>query len=146
MRRAVALVILICLVTALLCGCKSDEQKIEDRLNQFLFAFNTGDMEAVLDCYDAKTRNANKAILGLGNNLLGDSLLGMSFQGLFALSVGLMSEGELLRVEDVVVEIHSSGTRATVSATLYYEDYSESHNSQIQLTMIKENGDWYITP
>lgn len=143
MKKIVLFLLCIVLLVPILSGCKSDEVLIKERVDQLLFAFNSGDMEGVLNCYDAKTRNANKALLGLGNKLLGDN---MDLSGLFSLVVGFASEGEMLRMEDVQITVNAKGTKATVKAKLYYSDIENEQETLLQLTMVKEDGDWFITP
>lgn len=147
MRKCVLLLLCVtCMIATMLCGCKSDEVKIQERLDAALFAFNSGDMEGVLDCYDARTRNVNKAVLGIGNSLLGMGGIDIGLSSLFALSVGLQSDGELARLEDVQITIGADGTRANVEAVLCYEDTDDTLELPLKITMVKENGDWFITP
>ena len=145
-KRLILLICMLGMISTMLCSCKSDEVKIQERVDAVVFAFNSGDMEGVLDCYDAKTRNANKAALGIGDSLLGMSGFDIGLSSLFALTVGLQSDGEMVRVEDVQITIHTDGNRATVNALLHYESMSGGYDSDLQLSMIKENGDWYLTP
>ena len=145
-KRVLLLICVTGMIMAMLCGCKSDEVKIQERLDAVVFAFNSGDMEGVLDCYDAKTRNVNKAVMGIGNGLLGMGGIDIGLSSLFALTVGLQSNGDLVRVEDVQITMNTDRTRATVNATLCYEDVDGGYDTPLQMTMIKENGDWFITP
>ena len=146
MRKRLAVFAVILLLVPMLCACQSDEQKIEARVYAIVDAFNSGDMEAVLDCYDAKTRNANKALMNIGGGLLGMAGIDVGLADLFGLTVGLMSDGELVRVEDMQISINGDNTRAEVSATLYYHDIEGGYDMPLELTLIKEDGDWYITP
>lgn len=145
-KRLLLLICIFGMIPTMLCGCKSDEVKIQERLDAVVFAFNSGDMEGVLDCYDAKTRNVNKAVLGIGDGLLGMGGIDIGFSSLFALTVGLQSEGDIVKVEDVQITINSDGTRAEVSAMVHFDGPGGELDTPIQMTMIKENGDWYITP
>lgn len=142
----ILLVMAILILVPMLSACQSDEEMIEDRVYAILDAFNSGDMEAVLDCYDAKTRNANKALMNIGDGLLGMAGLDVGLTDLFGLTVGLMSDVELVRVEDMQISINSDKTQATVVGNLYYTDVDGSWGMPLELTLIKENGDWYITP
>lgn len=130
----------------LFCACQNDETRIANRVDEMIAAFNSGDMEGVLDCYDAKTRNANKALLEIGNGLFGMTGLEIGLTELFGLTVGLVSDGDLLVIDDMQISIDSNGTKATVELTLNYKDVSNEDTVYQQLTMVKENGDWYITP
>lgn len=146
MKRILLFLLTIGIIASVLCACKSDEAMIEDRMNTFVSAFNSGDMEAVLECFDAKTRNAYKAIFSIGDGLIGMTGFEVGLSDLFGLSVGLVSEGELLQVEDLQITINSESSRATVTGSLCYSDVANSYDQTIQLTMVKENGDWFITP
>lgn len=121
---------------------KSDEAKIEDRMNAFLSAYNSGDMDGVLESLDAKTRNTYKSVLSVGDTLI--SMTGVSIKNtdLFALGVGL-TEGQTLRFIDMEIDVVSE-TKATVSATMLYHDLQESYSKNVKFTLVKENGDWYI--
>lgn len=145
-KRCLLLMCILGMISTMLYGCKSDEVKIQERLDAVVFAFNSGDMEGVLNCYDAKTRNVNKAVLGVGDGLLGMGGIGIGLSGLFALVVGLQSDGELVRIENVQIEISTDGLRADVEAVLCYEDAGNAFKEPLYIGMVKENGDWYITP
>lgn len=145
-KRPLLLLCLLGMISTMLCGCKNDEVKIQERLDAVLFAFNSGDMEGVLDCYDAKTRNVNKAVLGIGDGLLEMGGIDIGLSSLFALTVGLQSNGELVCIEDVQITISTDGMRADVAAILCYEGTGSTFDTPLQITMVKENGDWYITP
>lgn len=144
--KRISVLLLVALLIHALCACQSDEVMIENRVYDIIEAFNSGDMEAVLDCYDAKTRNANKALVNIGGGLLGMAGLDVGFADLFGLTVGLMSDGELLQVQDVQISVNSNSTRADVKAMLHYADINGSYDMPLELSLIKENGDWYITP
>lgn len=145
-KRQLLLLCVLGILSAMLCGCKSDEVKIQERLDAVVFAFNSGDMEGVLDCYDAKTRNVNKAVVGIGDGLLGMGGINIGLSSLFALTVGLQSNGETVQVEDVQIKISSDGSRADVSAMVHFDGPGGDLDTPVQMTMVKENGDWYLTP
>ena len=145
-KRLLLLICIFGMIPTMLCGCKSDEVKIQERLDEVVFAFNSGDMEGVLNCYDAKTRNVNKAVLEIGDGLLGMGGIDIGLSSLFALTVGLQSEGDIVKVEDVQITMNSDGTRAEVSAKLLFDGAGGGYDAPIQMSMVKENGDWYLTP
>lgn len=145
-KRYLVLICIFGMLSTMMCGCKSDEVKIQERLDAVVFAFNSGDMEGVLDCYDAKTRNVNKAALGIGDGLLGMGGIDIGLSSLFALTVGLQSDGDIVQVEDVQIKISSDGKCAEVSAMVHFDGPGGELDTPTQMTMIKENGDWFITP
>lgn len=145
--RLTALVLLLCLCVSL-AGCaapKSDEQKIQDRLNAFCFAVNSGDLEGALNCLNASSRNAYKSMAGIFGSLT-SSLLGIDMAGLlvnmFGLSVGTMTDGEMLQMD--VNSVSINGNKATVNVTMHYHDTQTKGSGTQDMTMVKENGDWYI--
>ena len=56
MKRGIALLAAVCMLIVICSGClgKSDEELILDRMNTFLTAYNSGDLQGVLQCMDAK--------------------------------------------------------------------------------------------
>ena len=62
-------------------GClgKSDEELIRDRMNTFLTAYNSGDLQGVLQCMDAKTRNTYQSALNIGNVLIPREVSGLRY-------------------------------------------------------------------
>ena len=147
MKRILSCLLICVIISTLLAGCdlRSDEQKIQDRLDDFLSAYNSGDFEKVLDCFDARTRNTYKAAFNIGGSLLGGITgLDIGFAVLFGLGVGLMSDGDILRLDNVQIEFVSD-SRALVTATLHYQDYETSSSQDMQFNLIKEDNEWFIT-
>ena len=126
-------------------GClgKSDEELIRDRMNAFLTAYNSGDLQGVLHCMDAKTRNTYQSALNIGNVLVGLSGVSIGLEDLFGLGVGLMTEGDLLEFENMEISIRSD-TKATVTVTMSYNEPGASYSEDVRFTLVKENGDWFI--
>ena len=121
---------------------KTDEQKIEDRMNDFLKAYNSGDFNGALESFDSKTRNTYKSVMNIGNALIGLTGFGVDVSDLFTLGVSL-SEGDLLQFDELQITFLSD-TKATVSTIMYYQGYQESYSKKVQFTLIKEDNDWYI--
>ena len=72
MKRFFALILALILLLPCVASCSKEkeevpttEELIKERIEQFVTAYNDGDMETVLDCLDAKTRNAFQAMLNL---------------------------------------------------------------------------------
>ncbi|MBO4938704.1 MAG: hypothetical protein J6C98_06870 [Oscillospiraceae bacterium] len=145
MKRVISLIVIIAVLLVSLSACtfKSDEELIEDRMNDFLKAYNSGDMDAVLECLDAKTRNTYKAAINIGSGLVGLTGFNVSIADLFGLGIGVMSDGDVLQLRNMKINI-SSDTKATVSATMYYEDYEGGYSDDVKFALVKEDGDWYI--
>lgn len=145
MKRVVTflLVIAVILAAAQLGGfLRSDEKKIEDRMNAFLQAYNSGDLSEALESFDAKTRNTYKSILNVGNTLIGLTGVEIDITDLFTLGVAL-NEGQILRFDEMEIAFQSD-TKATVSTTMHYQDMQSTYSQKVKFTLTKENGDWYI--
>lgn len=153
MKRIVNVVSVILMVAVLavsMCGCifepKTDEELIRERVDEFIFAYNSGDIEAAFDCFDAKSRKTYGAIFKIGGGLLkGFTGIDVDISDLFALAVGTTNE-DLLSMEIHSIEI-TGETTATVTLSMKYSDARvevEESIDNMALNMVKEKGDWYI--
>ena len=81
MKRGIALLAAVCMLIVICSGClgKSDEELIRDRMNTFLTAYNSGDLQGVLQCMDAKTRNTYQSALNIGNVLIPRGVSGLRY-------------------------------------------------------------------
>lgn len=145
MRKTISVVLLLCLFVLILQGCdfKSDEQMIRDRVSTFLRAYNSGDIEAAIDCMAAKTRSAYRSALNIGNALIGLTGFDIGVGDLFGLSTAMLSEGETLHLDVLDITI-TSDTTATVKADMRYQCYDEYTEEIVYLAFVKEYDDWYI--
>ena len=143
-KMTIILLIIGLLVAAGYCSgyFQSDEDKIENRMNEFLTAYNAGDIKSVLESLDAKTRNTYSAYMNVGNALIGLSGFGLEVSDLFALGISL-SDGQTLSFEDMKITLLSD-TKASVSVIMYYQEYQNKYSQRVQFSLIKENNDWYI--
>ena len=127
-------------------GVKSDEEKIRDRVEEFIFAYNSGDVDGAFDCLDAKSKQTYKAMMNIGNGLFGKLTgIDISVQDLFAIAVGV-NGGDILSM-DIKNIVITSETTATVdiSTTLSLDGVGAGEtNDNMQLQMVKEQGDWFI--
>ena len=106
MKRFLALLLIMVMVSGCFASCKKydeetniplteeeiiakrNEALITERIETFLTAYNAGDMEAVLECLDAKSRNAFQATLNLLGGLAGAATgVGIDLSDLFSLGV-----------------------------------------------------------
>lgn len=152
------LVLVICLTT--LTGCfdfRTDEEKITDRVNDFITAYNTGDMEEVIACFDATSRNMLEAMMGIGEGLFSEFAgVDISMSDMFALGVGFMSEDPLSMVINDITITSDTTALVTIDATITIssefvdQDVFESEgipteqSETLTLPMVKEDDDWYI--
>ena len=119
---------------------KSDEDKIQDRLDAFAAACNDGDMEGMVECFDKKTRKYYETSIGLVEGIFGgltgvDLPIGDMFE-LF----GMQEMGGQVNMELVVNNIQINGNTAIVSVTMYESGSVETD----QIKMRKEDDDWFI--
>lgn len=122
---------------------RSDEEQIQFRIEKFLRAYNSGDTEGILECMDQKTRNGLQASVNVANALAGMTGFKLDFSDLFSMGVWQMSEGDILEISDVVIEV-TGEDRARVDVTLSYDDRVSEMEDEAFFTMVKEDGDWFI--
>lgn len=128
---------------------KSEEEKILERLETFEKAYAAGDLTGCIDCLDAKNRNAYKALGNLGSNIGGSAGLfsfdlgGDTFKSLF--SLGVAAQNEQLKFNVKAIKFVDK-THAILLIDLWTsEDVGNDEQiNEIELEMIKEDGDWYI--
>lgn len=144
--KAISLGLAICLLALSLCGCntRTDEEKIRDRVSEFVTALNTGDSDGLLACLDAKSRNAYNAVFNITEGILGGLIgFGVNIKDLFALAIGF-TDGNVLAMEIQEVQITSEKT-ATVRLTATVNMSGQSNVETVSLDMVKEKDDWYIS-
>lgn len=146
----VSMVLLLCFFSLFACSApKSDEELIESKINQFLKAYNSGDMDAVLECLAARTKNqvssAMKIAQAIGGAVpkVGGILGKISISDLFGVSVGMVSDDDILTISDTTINIVSD-TKATVDVVLGYKDKLSDTQGKAFFTMVKEDNDWFI--
>lgn len=143
MKKAFMFVLALTLVFTGLAACTpttTDEELIEERIEAFLTAYNSGDMEATLECLDAKSRNSFQALLNLLGGLAG-SLTGFNIDlsDLFSLGINTAS-GDFMGLE--ITDIHIQDSKnATVTTTM---TLTGAGIHTIYFIMVYENDGWYI--
>lgn len=145
--KKILTVLIICLMCfSSMVGCiitKSDEELIELKINQFLNAYNSGDMDSVLECLDSKTRNTYESAMNIGNALIGKSGFKIGISDLFGIAVGTISEEDILTISEINIAIKNE-TEATVDVTLAYKDKISDTTEAAYFTMVKEDNEWFI--
>ncbi len=126
-------------------SCKnkySDEDLIIECIEKFIDAYNDGDMDRVLECLDAKSRNAMKAMLDLMGGIAG-SYAGfeIDLKDLFSLGISTVSD-DFIEIEIIAIEIHSDD-EAVVTTHMNLTDTIE--NEKIFFIMTYEDSNWYIS-
>ena len=152
MNKYLRVIIIIALLSTLLTSClsftpKTDEQLIRERIDAFITAYNTGDIEDCLACLDAKSRNAIKSASSLIGGIgfgVGSFSFGINPLDLFGLAVANASEGDLFNLQITDIEIENDN-QATVSAEISYNGkYGSMEDPHCTVIMTKEHGDWFI--
>lgn len=151
MKKILALTLTCVLCLSFFNGCnlliKSDEELIEERIYSFVNAYNSGDVDGLVECFDSKTKTTLKSALGIGNSLLG-GLTGFSvdLKDIFGLGMGI-TEGDVLTVQQVNNIQIGTGT-ATADATIVLSDEwggSGKTTDDCTFYLKSENGGWYIS-
>jgi hypothetical protein len=83
--------------------------------------------------------------MNITNSLIGKLGVEIDLSDIFSLTVGVESEGDLLTVSNMNININSDNS-AQVSANLTYESKSKISNSSENVCFImkKEKSDWFI--
>ncbi len=143
---ALALIVLLSLFVACSGGqedvpeAPTNEQQIKERIEKFSTAYNQGDMDAVLECLDAKSRNAMNAMLNLVGGIAG-SLTGVDIdlRDLFSLGIYISSDDFMkLQIGKITV---TDSKNAVATTTM---DLTGAGVGTIYFYMVYENGGWYI--
>lgn len=126
----------------------TNEEMIRDRIELFLTSYNDGDMDSVLQCLNAKTRNAMQAMLnvlgGVANGVV-NKYTGMGFginlSDLFSLGVAMVEDDFMkLKITDINVIDQSN---AVVTTTM---DLTGGQGDQnMYFIMVYEKDGWYIS-
>ncbi len=152
--KVFSLLMVISLLLTFFAACKTDdsntpttddtvtptnEELIEERIKTFLTAYNSGDMDAVLECLDAKTRNAFQAMLNLLGGIAGSYAgFDIDLSDLFSLGVNTTS-GDFMGLEITSIEVINEKTAvATTNMKL------SGTSMTIYFDMVYENDGWYI--
>ena len=75
--------------------------------------------------------------------LIGKTGYGVSLSDMFGLSVGTMSDDDILKIKDLTITIDSE-TTATAEGVMSYNDKMASKTDKVTFKMVKEDGDWFI--
>ncbi len=120
----------------------TDEYLIRECVETFLTAYNEGDMDAVLECLDAKSRNAMEAMLNLLGGVAGSYTgFDIDLKDLFSLGVSTVDDDFML-LNIISVEMRgSSEAVVTTSMSLH----GGMNDEKIYFIMVYEKGQWCIS-
>lgn len=119
----------------------TNEELIAKKINKFLTAYNTGDMDEVLKCLDAKTRNELQAWMNLLGGVAG-GLLGfdISLSDLFTLGISMAKEDFMkLEIKNITIIDASNAVVTTVMDMI-----GDEESTTIYFEMVYEDDGWYI--
>lgn len=131
---------------------KSDEEVIRARLESFQSDYNDGDMEALTENFDNKTRSTIESTIGLTESLFGGLTgYGVNYSDLFGLGVAL-NDGDMLVFGDIEsIDINGENATVVVELTMNANMMGQSHSTSetVQIDLVKEsagflNEDWFI--
>ena len=150
LAKLAALMLVLAMVAMLFAGCespfRSDEEKIKDRMDDFISACNSGNLDDALDCLDKSSRNTYGAVFNIGNSLLGGLTgIDINVKDLMAVVFGL-SPQDLFKMQVQSIRINSEES-ATVTVSLSITDPQTGEvvtQDGLEIPMIKEKWDWYI--
>ena len=135
--------VVLLMMTLVSCGkiAKSNEKLIEERIDTFTTAYNSGDMETVLSCFNRKTRNTCQAMLNLAGGLVGEGTgLNIDLADLFALGVS-MAPGDFMGLKIDEILVVEDEMRATAVTTM---DLVGEGEQTVYFVMVYETDGWYI--
>ncbi len=141
------MMVLLCLAS---CGGNPDDEKpaqltneqlIENRIKEFLTAYNSGDMDATLDCLDAKSRNAMSAMLNVVGGIAGAVVgVDIDLRDLFSLGIAIESD-DFMKLQISSISVTDS-KNAIATTTM---DLTGAGVQTIYFYMVYENDGWYIS-
>ncbi len=118
----------------------SDKEQIQTRIEQFVFAYNSGDFDQVTACMTAKTRNAFQALLSLLGGIAGSYTgIEVDLSDLFSLGIATES-GDFMGLQISDIQINGNTAVATTKMNLV----GGMENQTIYFEMVYEQGGWYI--
>ena len=150
MKRFLSIFLVITMVLVFFASCKKDveeiknaptnEELIAERIETFVTAYNTGDMDTVVKCLDAKTGNTFKSMLNLMGGIAGGVTgFDIDLSDLFTLGVSTTS-GDFMELEIIDIKVVDS-SNATATTTM---KLAGSSNQTVYFVMVYENDGWYI--
>ncbi len=130
---------------------KSNEELIHICIDRFEESYNNGDLKGVIACLSAKRQKQIKSIINLMNAVsfgIGCGPINISsaidLYDLFGLSVGSVSDEELLRVETHSISFTDAGGADVCADISFQFAYGTQEVGTVILKMVKEKGKWYI--
>lgn len=149
-KQTSAIFLLVAMVCTLLCGCAPNTPDPRETMMTFQTAFNSFDLEGMLNCIDSQWADQVNALLSytVGENGIA---VGTFTQGLKSMMPFLsIISGGSLRVEDLpkidltILKANVDGNTAAVMCSGIFScgDLSEPFAATVEMKL--ENGNWVI--
>lgn len=135
------------------CAC-GEESQPEDVIEKLETAFNTSNIDMMLECYEPSIQNMYKGLMEIGGQLMGDIDLQTIISGLggFADVFGSELGMEMPKIDLVINEkeiIADDKVRMNITQYYDYNDMSVPENAPEELTsdmyLVRIDGQWYIS-
>ena len=139
MRKVISLFLTICLLTLTFTACSSnqttDEELVEKSVRSFLHNFNQGSADDMLNCFSSAEKERIGATL----------LSGAADAAWLAIGIALGVEeiGDTVEATSITVSVYQKD-RASAYAQLKYTGSSGNYFGQVQFSLVKEKGSWYV--
>lgn len=120
----------------------------EDVVERFVSAYNSVDLEKMLDCLEPSIARPMKSVIGLANALIGVDV--NDIIGALPILAAMMPEesgsyASMPKMSCVINDTVIDGKYATVNATFTVTADGERNTETLDLHCVKVDGDWYIT-
>ena len=141
LKKIIAVIlVLVVAVTGFAIFNKSDEQRITDRIHTLEAAYNEGDTNKLVSCFDRQTQMELKAVIKIGS-----SVLGVDVSDLFRVAVGLSPTLSSFTGDDTTVSINIKEIRVTGKTAQVDVSFRVGAESQdCTFPMIKSGMSWLI--
>lgn len=119
-----------------------NENTPEKTIEKFEEAYNNADFNAMIECFDSKTRNAYDS----GDDLLG-GVLGFSYKsalGMIPFLADAMGE-EMPKIHFEVESVDETDKKSCIVNVAVYYNNDKSEYDEDTIKMVKESGKWYIS-
>lgn len=153
LRKTVSFILLF-LISINLCACSPNEPTPEEVVEKLETAFNTSNIDMMLECYEPSVQNMYKGLMELGGQALGGIDLETVINGLggFADVFGSEIGYEMPTVHFIINDRKViSETKVKMNITQIYKYNSANHpkNAPDKITsdmyFVKIDGKWYIS-
>lgn len=119
-----------------------------DVVERFVSAYNSADLDKMLDCFEPSVARPIKSMMGIAGSLLGvnvNDIFGMMPFVADLLPESYGGSGTLPKISCEVQGTFLNGNTATVYATFSIRTDGETTNEAVEIDFVMIDGKWYIT-